>query len=86
MSRYEVDFTPTAQKELDRLPKKEIARIVEATQRLAEDPRPHGSKKLVGEENLYRIRVGKYRAVYAIFDDKLVVLIVRVRHRKNAYD
>jgi len=52
---------------------------------LARDPRPFGSEKLSGKEDLYRLRVGRYRVVYSVADAELVVLIVRVGHRKNVY-
>ena len=48
-------------------------------------PRPIGSVKLEGEENLWRIRVGDYRIVYTIEDKKLIVLVVRIAHRKDVY-
>ena len=52
---------------------------------MADNPRPQGSKKLGGEDGLYRIRVGDYRIVYAIRDDILVVLVVRIGHRSEVY-
>jgi mRNA interferase RelE/StbE len=53
--------------------------------RLAEDPRPAGSKKLKGSDESYRIRVGDYRVIYDVLDVIRIVLIQRVRHRKDAY-
>ena len=52
---------------------------------LAEDPRPPGAKRLAGSEGLHRIRVGDYRVVYAIEDDVLLVLVVRIGHRRDVY-
>jgi mRNA interferase RelE/StbE len=52
---------------------------------LANDPRPPGCDKLAGLEALYRIRVGHYRIVYQIRDQELVVLIVKIRHRREVY-
>lgn len=52
---------------------------------LAVNPRPHGTKKLVGLDQLFRVRVGDYRIVYQIQDDKLVVLVVGIGHRKDVY-
>jgi mRNA interferase RelE/StbE len=85
VSAYTLEFTPTAQKEFNRVPAKQADRILLAIRRLADDPRPHGSKKLVGQDS-YRIRVGDYRVVYVIADKIVTVTIVRVRHRKDAYD
>ncbi len=52
---------------------------------LANDPFPRGVRKLVGSEFSYRIRVGEYRVVYEVFESRLLIEIVRVRHRKDAY-
>ena len=85
MSSYQVIVSPSAEKELERLPKKIIQRITEELDGLAENPRPLGCLKLQGEENSYRIRVGVYRVVYEIHAKKVLVLVVRIRHRKDAY-
>ena len=60
-------------------------RIIERVEELASNPRPAGIKKLVSEDNLYRVRVGEYRAVYQIRDRELIVLIVKVGHRREVY-
>ena len=60
-------------------------RIIERVEELASNPRPAGVKKLVSEDNLYRVRVGEYRAVYQIRDRELIVLIVKVGHRREVY-
>jgi mRNA interferase RelE/StbE len=61
------------------------ARLVEAAEALATDPRPVGVKKLQGDDNLWRIRVGAYRIVYEIHDEQLTVLVIRVGNRKDIY-
>jgi mRNA interferase RelE/StbE len=86
MDSYVVEFAKRAEKDLRRIDTRYIPRIVEAAENLASDPRPPGAKKLVGSEHTYRIRVGDYRVIYEIEDTKLVVLVVRVRHRQGAYD
>lgn len=53
--------------------------------RLGDEPRPRGCRKLEGEERTYRIRVGVYRIIYDIFDDHLVIEVLRVGHRQNIY-
>ena len=83
--RYTVLFKPSARKALLKLPKTMQMRVVEATDALADQPRPHGVTKLQGDENLWRIRVGAYRIVYEIHDDRLIVLILRVGDRKDIY-
>jgi mRNA interferase RelE/StbE len=82
---YRVVTSPSAEKELEKLPKKAVQRITRAIDELAENPRPRGCLKLQGEENTYRIRVGVYRVVYEIRDKEIVVLVLRIRHRKDAY-
>jgi len=73
---YRVEFAPLARRQIKKLPRVE---------ELASNPRLAGVKKLVSEENLYRVRVGEYRAVYQIRDRELVVLIVKVGHRREVY-
>ena len=85
MPPYAIEFKPSADKALKRLPAEVQRRIVTATERLAENPRPLGAIKLQGEERTYRVRVGDYRVIYDIHDDKLIVLVLRVAHRKDAY-
>ena len=83
--RYEIIIKPSAEKGLDRLPRSARKRIVEALEKLRANPRPPGAIKLAGEENAWRIRIGDYRILYEIHDKELVVLVVRVAHRKDAY-
>jgi len=78
-----VDRQP--QKVFRRLPKTLLQRIRVAIGELAENPYPRGYKKLSGYENLYRIRVGKWRISYAVENEQLIVLIVEVAPRGQAY-
>lgn len=82
---YAVLFKPSARKALARLARSVQVRLIEAAEALAEDPRPPGVKKLQGDDNLWRIRVGAYRIVYEIHDARLVVLVVRIGDRKDIY-
>jgi mRNA interferase RelE/StbE len=66
------------------MPRDSQRRIVAKIESLAENPRPHGAIKLVGED-CYRVRVGDYRIIYAIADEKLVVIIVEIGHRREIY-
>ena len=68
MESYNVLIRESAAKELGRLPKKDLRRVVERIRGLASDPRPHGCEKLSAQER-YRIRQGDYRVVYSIDDD-----------------
>ena len=85
MAAYEVRFLPSARRDFGALPARDRARVDAAILTLAESPRPPRCKKIVGEENLYRIRVGMFRVLYRIKDALLLVVIVRVRHRRDAY-
>ena len=71
-------------KQIAKLDKKIIQVVKETIAGLALDPRPYGYKKLKGEE-AYRIRVGDYRIIYEIEDDKIIVTVVSVGHRKDIY-
>ena len=83
--RYQVEFSRTAAKELAALPRRAQERIIRRVTALGDDPRPHGVAKLEGQPDLYRIRVGSYRVVYSIVDERLIVTVVRVADRKDVY-
>ena len=85
MACYNVIVKASAKKELATLPKPIIARLITAIESLAIDPRPNGVRKLTGTQDLYRVRVADYRIVYRIEDDKLIIEVVRVAHRKDVY-
>ena len=78
-------YEPSAQKQLDALKGDIHGRIVKAVRKLKDNPRPVGCKKLKGLDDTYRIRVGDYRIVYEIHDDVLIVLVIRIAHRREAY-
>ncbi len=82
---YKVFFKPSADKALQKLPLDVQRRIVAVVDALAIEPRPHGVVKLAGDENLWRVRVGEYRIVYEIHDGQLIVLVLRVAHRREVY-
>lgn len=85
MAAYLIEVRPRAEKELAALPRDAQRRIVRAIDVLAEDPRPAGCVALRGGEGLLRIRVGVYRVVYLVEDDRLVVVVVRIGHRREVY-
>ena len=86
MASYRVLIKPSAAKEIEAVDqKRDRQRIVGRILALADEPRPAGCEKLAGEAERYRIRVGSFRVVYAIVDDELRVLVVRVAHRKDVY-
>ena len=85
MARYAIEVKPAFEKDFDALPKDVQRRVATKIDALAANPRPHGVEKLAGADELYRIRIGEYRVVYQIRDKVLIVLLVRVRHRREVY-
>ncbi len=82
---FSVEFTPSAVRELRKLAKAIQKRISVVIDALAENPFPRGVKKLLAEQNIYRVRVGDYRILYQVEAAKLVVLVVKVGHRREIY-
>jgi mRNA interferase RelE/StbE len=85
MKRYKVLFSKRAEKDLQKLPATIVERIIPAIISLENNPRPVGSKKLKGYSDLWRIRIGDYRAIYSINDIVLLVDIRAVGNRKDIY-
>ena len=83
--RYRIQVDRQVERTLRRLPKDLLERMRTAILGLAAEPRPDGCKKLAGYANLYRIRLGDWRLVYAIEDDDLLVLILDISPRGGAY-
>ncbi len=79
MAKYKIEIKRSAVKEINKLPSKEIKRVLKIIDSLAENPRPVGCSKLSNEEK-YRIRFGVYRLPYEIHDDLLLVIVVKVAH------
>ncbi len=85
MGKYRLLIKPSAVKDLEAIPlKRDRQRVIERISKLAEDPRPFGSEKISGQDK-YRLRQGRYRILYAIEDQNLVVQVVKVGHRKDVY-
>jgi len=82
---YKVIVPTPVQKQMDSLPGSVQDRIVKQILALRENPRPHGSVKLKGRANEYRIRIGDYRVRYQVLDEESVVLLLHCMHRKDAY-
>ena len=86
MASYRVLIKPSAAKEIEAVDqKRDRQHIVARILALANDPRPIGCERLAGDSDRYRVRVGRYRVVYSIADDELLVLVVRVADRKGVY-
>jgi mRNA interferase RelE/StbE len=84
MASYELVFKKSVAKDLRELPKADVKRILQRIRALADDPRLPGCEKLSGQER-YRIRQGLYRIVYEVDDRVLIVLVVKVDHRRDVY-
>lgn len=85
--KYSIIYNKAASKEISKLSKKDIGAIINKIDSLEDNPRPSGCKKLIGLfEDLWRIRIGNYRVIYAIEDEVRIVEVRRVGDRKNIYD
>lgn len=83
---YTIQLKPAAQRELRRIKDKAVLRhIGKAIDGLQTNPRPANAKALQGDDSILRIRVGDYRILYTIEDRALVVLVIRIGHRREVY-
>ena len=83
---YKVIISTSAQREIRKLQKIDLQKILPAIASLSQEPRPLGCKKLVGTSNSYRIRTGNYRVLYLVSDMIRIVEVSGVKHRKEAYE
>ena len=84
MGRYKILFRHSVARDLRAIPKQDLRRILTTINALSEEPRPVGMEKLSGQEKC-RVRQGNYRIIYEIRDDEVVVVVVKVGHRKDVY-
>jgi len=82
---YRVEIMKKALRGLKKLPQPLVKRLLTAANSLGEDPRPNGYRKLRGFDDLYRIRVGDWRIIYAIEDEVLLVLVITIKPRGEVY-
>jgi mRNA interferase RelE/StbE len=82
---HRIELTPRARRDLKKLPGDARAHIQPHIDALALEPRPHGVVKLEDKTNLWRIRAGAYRVLYEVHDDVLLVLVVKIADRREAY-
>ena len=85
MQRYTVEFTAHALRTLRRLERIDQLRVTGAIELLADNPRPPTCVALAGMDSVYRVRVGDLRVVYEVRDSALLVLVIRVGHRREVY-
>lgn len=85
MAKYRIEVSATAEKQIRKLDKADQIRVLRAIQNLAKEPRPPGTRKLRGYEDVYRIRVGTYRILYSIESGRLLIIVLKVGHRRDVY-
>jgi len=84
VGRYSLEFKRSVARDVESIPKRDLRRIMDRIEALRDDPRPPGCVKLSGQE-YYRVRQGNHRIVYEIADDRLVVVVIAVGHRRDVY-
>jgi len=82
MGNFEVIFKQSVAKDLRQIPNKDVTRILKRIEALSVDPRPPGVEKLSGQEK-YRIRQGIYRILYEIRNNELIVMVIKIGHRRD---
>ncbi len=84
MAKYELVVRPSVSKDTKDIPSSDLIKLLQKMRALCDDPRPPGSIKLSGME-YYRVRQGDYRIIYEIEDNRLIVVVVKVGHRRAIY-
>ena len=84
MEKYKIIFRKSVALDLRRIRNRDLRKILAAIQSLSVEPRPSGIERLSGQEK-YRMRQGNYRIIYEINDDEIIVVVVKVGHRKDVY-
>ena len=85
MAKYKIEVSKSAEKALYKLPKQILPRLIAAIENLSSNPHPAGSRKLSGTLNSYRIRFNVYRIIYDVYDDIVLIKILKIGHRKDVY-
>ena len=85
MARYEIEISRTAERQMRRLPRADQTHVARTMLALADDPFPRGVRKLAGYDDVFRVRTGRYRILYSVSDRALVIVVLKVGHRKDVY-
>jgi mRNA interferase RelE/StbE len=85
MASYRIEVSATAEEQIRKLERIDQVRVVRAIQALADEPRPAGCRRLAGQDGVFRVRAGVFRVLYSVEDDRLVVIVLKVGHRKDVY-
>ena len=83
---YSINIKKSVEKDLKKLPNSVTSKVVEAIENLKDNPYPRQSKKLRATERTYRLRVGDYRIIYQVDEERKEIIVYYVRHRENAYE
>ena len=84
MASYKIAFKPSVKKDLRGIPRHDVERILKSIEGLSENPLPQNARSLTGRD-AYRLRVGRYRVIYAIDNEQVVILIIKIGHRGGVY-
>ncbi|WP_419935048.1 type II toxin-antitoxin system RelE family toxin [Candidatus Palauibacter sp.] len=85
MARYDVEISRTAERQLRKLPRADQERVARRMSALADDPLPKGTRKLTGYDDVFRVRAGRYRILYSVAEATLVIIVLKVGHRRDVY-
>jgi len=85
MAFYTITWRKSTKKDFRKIPEEDAREILEAVEALAVNPFPNASTKLLGTLDVYRIRAGKYRVIYEVHGNELVIEVIRMGHRKDVY-
>ncbi len=85
MGSYHVNWRRSTKKDLRRISSTEVARIVDVVATLSDEPRPVGCKKMSGSDCAYRLRVGDYRIIYEVYDETIIIEVIKIGHRRDVY-
>ena len=83
--KYTIKFRPAVEKNLRTFPQKDLIRIKRKIDALAENLPDRAATKMKGNNNFHKVRVGDYRIIFEIHDDTLLILVVKIGHRKDIY-
>ncbi len=85
MASYRIEVSATAEKQIRKLSREDQVRVLRAIQPLATEPMPPGSRKIRGYDDVFRIRVGTYRILYRVVGRRLLIIILKIGHRRELY-
>ena len=85
MATYRIEVSATAEHQIRKLPRADQVRVVRVGQALSTDPRPPGCRKLSGYDDVFRVRISRYRVLYSIEHRRLVIVMLKIGNRKDVY-